>query len=69
MEAVKQEINKLLDRLPDDCSFEDVQYHLYVLQKIERGLKDAEEGKTYIPEEVEARMKKRLGWDGHLWIR
>ncbi len=56
MEAVKQEINKLLDRLPDDCSFEDVQYHLYVLQKIERGLKDAEEGKTYTQEEVNARM-------------
>ena len=41
MEAVKQEVSKLLTRLPDDCSLEDVQYHLYVLQKIERGLKDA----------------------------
>jgi len=61
MEAVKQEINKLLDRLPDDCSLEDVQYHLYVLQKIERGLRDAEEGRTYSQEQVEERMKKWLG--------
>ena len=41
MQSAKQEINNLLNRLPDDCSFEDIQYHLYVLQKIERGLKDA----------------------------
>ncbi|MBI4745098.1 MAG: hypothetical protein HY786_00770, partial [Deltaproteobacteria bacterium] len=45
----------------DDCSLEDVQYHLYVLQKIERGLKDAAEGRTYTQEEVEKRMAKWLG--------
>ena len=51
MEAVKQEVSNLLTRLPDDCSLEDVQYHLYVLQKIERGLKDAEEGRVYTQEQ------------------
>jgi predicted transcriptional regulator len=60
MERVKQEVEKILNILPDDCSIEDVQYHLYVLQKIERGLKDIEEGKTYSQEEVEARMAKWL---------
>ena len=34
---VKQSVQALLDRLPDDCSLDDVQYHLYVLQSIERG--------------------------------
>lgn len=61
MQKVKEEVNSLLTRLPDDCSLEDVQYHLYVLQKIERGLKDVEEGRVYTQEEVEKRMAKWLG--------
>jgi predicted transcriptional regulator len=61
MNSAKQEVNKLLSRLPDNCSLEDIQYHLYVLQKIERGLKDAEEGKVHTQEEVEKRMAKWLG--------
>ena len=61
MQTAKQEVSKLLSQLPDDCSLEDVQYHLYVLQKIERGLKDAEEGRVYTQEEVEKGMEKWLG--------
>jgi predicted transcriptional regulator len=61
MQAAKQEVNNLLARLPDDCSLEDVQYHLYVLQKIERGLKDSENGRVYSQEEVEKRMARWLG--------
>ena len=61
MQKVKEKVSSLLTRLPDDCSLEDVQYHLYVLQKIERGLKDVEEGRVYTQEEVEKRMAKWLG--------
>ena len=61
METVKQEVRNLLTHLPDDCSLEDIQYHLYVLQKIERGLKDVKEGLVYTQEEVEKRMAKWLG--------
>ncbi len=60
MPTTKQEVNDLLKRLPDNCTLEDVQYHLYVLQKIERGLKDAEEGKVYTQEQVEKMMSKWL---------
>jgi predicted transcriptional regulator len=60
MQTAKQEVNELLNRLPDDCSLEDIQYHLYVLQKIERGLKDTEEGRVYTQEEVEKLMSKWL---------
>lgn len=60
MQSVKQEVSNLLKRLPDDCTLEDVQYHLYVLQKIERGLKDAEQGRVYTQEEVETMMSKWL---------
>jgi len=58
MQIAKQEVRELLNHLPDDCSLEDIQYHLYVLQKIERGLKDAEEGRLYTQEEVEKMMSK-----------
>ena len=61
METIKQEVSSLLNRLPDDCSLEDVQYHLFVLQKIERGLKDAAEERVYTQEDIEKRMSKWLG--------
>ena len=60
MQTAKQEMSDLLKRLPDDCTLEDVQYHLYVLQKIERGLSDAAEGRVYTQEEVEKMMAKWL---------
>lgn len=60
MQTAKQEISRLLTRLPEDCSLEDVQYHLYVLQKIKHGLKDAEDGRVYTQEEVEKIMAKWL---------
>jgi len=60
MPGVKQEVIKILDNLPDDCTFEDVQYHLFVLQKIDRGLNDAKEGRVYNQEEMEKRMEKWL---------
>lgn len=34
---VKQTVRDLLERLPDDCSLDDVLYHLYVLQATARG--------------------------------
>lgn len=61
MPTTKQEVNRILKRLPDDCSLEDIQYHLYVLQKIQRGLKDAKEGRIYTQEQIKKKMSKWLG--------
>jgi len=33
MSTAKEEVKTLLDKLPDDCSLEDVQYHLYVVER------------------------------------
>jgi predicted transcriptional regulator len=60
MQSAKQDVSELLNRLPEDCSLEDIQYHLLVLQKIQRGLKDIEEGEAYTQEEVEKMMSKWL---------
>ena len=61
MSTARDEVRKLLDRLPDEASFEDIQYHIYVREKIERGLKDVEEGRVLSHQEVERRMSKWLG--------
>ncbi len=58
MQTAKEEVSNLLEGLPDDCSLEDIQYHLYVLQKIEKGLKDVKDGRVYTQDEVEKRMSK-----------
>ena len=61
MNTAKESVRKLLDRIPDDASFEDIQYHIYVCRRIERGLKDVEEGRLLGQDEVERRMAKWLG--------
>jgi hypothetical protein len=38
--TTKEEVSALLDTLPDDCSLEDIQYRLYVLEKVQLGLED-----------------------------
>ena len=61
MSTAKEEVRKLLDQLPDEASFEDIQYHIYVREKIERGLKDVEECRVFTQAEAEEKMSKWLG--------
>jgi len=42
MITTKDEVRRLLQKLPEDCTIEDVQYHLYVLEKVRRGEELAE---------------------------
>jgi predicted transcriptional regulator len=58
MESAKEEAIELIRRLPDDTTLEEIQYHLYVQQKVQRGMREVEEGKVYSQEEVEKRMKR-----------
>ena len=58
MQTAKQEVRELLETLPDDSTFEDIQYHLYVRQKVEHGIQDINDGKTYSQDEVEKRMER-----------
>jgi len=60
MSTAKEDVRKLLDQLPDDASLEDIQYHIYVQQKVERGLADVEEGRTLTRDEAETRMSRWL---------
>jgi len=60
MNAAKEAVRHLLDEIPDDVTLEDIQYHIYVRQKIARGLRDIEEGRILSQEEAERRMEKWL---------
>ena len=59
MKTAKGQVRKLLENVPDDASLEDIQYHLYVRQKIEKGLNAAEQGRTLSHEEVTRRLVRR----------
>lgn len=49
-----------MNKLPDDCSLEDIQYHLYVIEKVNNGLEAADAQGTISQEEVEQRLGKWL---------
>jgi hypothetical protein len=57
----KETVRQLLEELPEDTSLEDIQYHIYVREKIERGLEDVQDGRVLEQDEVERRMAKWLG--------
>ena len=56
----KQQVESLLHKLRDNCSLEDNQYHLYVLEKVQRGLDEARTSGTLSQEEAEKRLGKWL---------
>ena len=60
MSTAKEEVETLLNKLPDDCSLEDIQYHLYVLEKVRHGLEVAETQGTLTQEEAEGQLSKWL---------
>lgn len=58
MANTKEEIRKILDTLPDDATWEDVQYSIYVRERVERGKTEAAEGKIIDQDQIECRMKR-----------
>ena len=58
MEAlkVKDEARRLVEDLPDDASWDDLMYTIYVRQAIEEGLRDSEADRTVDVKAVRARF-------------
>lgn len=52
---IKQQAHELLESLPDNATWEDVMYRIYVRQAIEAGIKDCDQGKTVDVKEVRKR--------------
>ena len=55
-ESAKIAAKAVLDMLPDDASWEDVQYHLYVRQQIEAGLEDEAAGRLINSDQMLQRL-------------
>lgn len=53
MQSVKQIVHDIADHLPEQATFDDVMYAIYVRQKLERSLQAAAEGKVTSQEEME----------------
>lgn len=59
MASPKDAARRLIDDLPDQASWEDIMYELYVKQKIEAGLLAVAEGRTVAHDEVKRRILER----------
>jgi predicted transcriptional regulator len=52
MGVVREEARKILDNLPDEASWNDLMYEMYVRKKIDEGIKAADEGRLVEHEKV-----------------
>ncbi len=53
---VKEEARRLVERLPDDASWDDLMHEIYVRQAVEAGLEDSRAGKLSSVEEVRSKF-------------
>ena len=60
MASAKQEVLRLLGELPEDVSYEEIQYHIYVVEKIRKAREAVQAGEVLSQEEVEKRTEKWL---------
>ncbi len=56
----KKLTERLLKKLDDSSTYEDIMYELYVMKKIEKGLKDIEEGRVVSHAQVKRELRKWL---------
>jgi hypothetical protein len=55
---LKTEAHNLIDRLPDDASWDDLMYQIYVRQAIEAGVRDADAGRVLPHDQAVARLRR-----------
>ncbi len=60
MQNAKQQVESLLHKLPENCSLEDIQYHLYVLEKVQLGVEAARQQGSISQEDGEKRLSQWL---------
>lgn len=59
----KEAVRQLLEELPDDCTLEEVQYELYFLDLVQRGLAEADAGKLIPHEQVMSELRRKWSRD------
>ncbi|GBE05006.1 hypothetical protein BMS3Abin10_00625 [bacterium BMS3Abin10] len=56
MNIAKEEARRLIDKLPDQATWDDIIYEFYVKKKLDVALKAAEEGHVVSHEEAKKRL-------------
>jgi hypothetical protein len=64
MSSIKTEAIKMIDALPESCTWEDVQYHIYVREKALRGMTAIDQGHIVTQPAAEERVKDWLKSSG-----
>jgi predicted transcriptional regulator len=54
----KEKIKKAIDLLPENVAVDELMDRIILLDKIEQGLNDVEDGNTYTTEQVENKLNK-----------
>ena len=57
---IKDKVKKTVDRLPEEFTVDHIVEQLIILDKIEEGLKDIEEGRVYSTDQVKQELKRWL---------
>jgi len=60
MNTAITEVKYLLERLPQDSTYEDIQYHLYVVEKIRQGVGRAQREGVVSQDDVELKLEQWL---------
>jgi len=58
MSELKEQVIRLIESLPDECTLEDIQYHLYIREKVAHGIRAIDEGKVLSEEEADTRVQE-----------
>lgn len=58
MPTIKQEIIEMINKLPDQADYDEILAEIYFRQKVDKSLKQIEEGKVVSHEEAKKRILK-----------
>lgn len=66
MNTVKEEAKRLIDKLPDEVTWDDIMAEIYFKQQVEQGLGDVKEGRVFSHEQVKKMVKEWRRSSGRL---
>lgn len=64
MSIVKENAIRIIQSLPDDCDYEDIQHQIYLWEKVQNGEREIAEGKFVSHEEAKRRLSEWLKCNG-----
>lgn len=58
MPAIKEEVVKMINNLPEEVDYDDIMAEIYFRQKVDRSLRQIEEDKVITHQEAKERLSK-----------